>query len=215
MRTAFAYLGTECCVFMEIAMHELTVLPSGDLAAVDRKRIAVSVLKSICLLRLEPSTWARQAGWSKLPSISLALSSLPPITQGQRTEVSYRGPSACRGWDSGSPALGADAAGAAFDLTVYVQQACVVAWALLCADLREREPMAVGLMTESRLSPPSSYSLLHASPTHRPLGNVIRPDVGPTGGWLFTGPGSSGQIGQNGELGHPSLPHPPPASQRP
>ena len=72
---------------MEIAMHELTVLPSGDLAA----------------------------------------------------------------------ALGADAAGAAFDLTVYVQQARVVALSLLCAD--------------------------------RPLGNVIRPDVGPTGGRLFTGPG--------------------------
>lgn len=73
--------------------------------------------------------------------------------------------------------------------------------------------MAVGLMTESQLSPPSSYNL-HASPTHRPLGNVIRPDVGPTGSWLFTGPGSSGQIGQDKELGRPSLPHPPPASQK-
>lgn len=38
MQTAFAYLGTECCLFMEIAMHELTVLPRGDLTAVDGSR---------------------------------------------------------------------------------------------------------------------------------------------------------------------------------
>ena len=103
------------------------------------------------------------------------------------------------------PALGADAAGAAFDLTVYVQQARVVALSLLCADLRDRGPMAVGLMTESQLSPPSSQTFLHGSPTHRPLGNVIRPDVGPTGGRLFTGPRSRGQIEQNKRLGCPSL----------
>lgn len=110
---------------------------------------------------------------------------------------------------TGSPALGTDAAGAAFDLAVYVQQARVVALGLLCADLRDRGPMAVGLMTESQLSPPSSQSSLLGLPTHRPLGNVIRPDVGPTGGWLFTGPGSSGQIEQNKRLGYPSLPYPP------
>lgn len=110
---------------------------------------------------------------------------------------------------TGSPALGADAAGAAFDLTVYVQQARVVALGLLRADLRERGSMAVGLLTGSQLSPPSSHSFLHASPTHWPLGNVIRPDVGPTGGWLFTGPESSGQIMQNKKLGYPSPPHPP------
>lgn len=27
------HLGTECCLFMEIAVHELTVLSSGDLTA--------------------------------------------------------------------------------------------------------------------------------------------------------------------------------------
>lgn len=68
MQTAFAYLGTECCLFMEIAMHELTILPSGDLTAVDRKQLASAIL-----LRLEPSTWARQAGQSKFPSTSLPL----------------------------------------------------------------------------------------------------------------------------------------------
>lgn len=140
------------------------------------------------------------------PSVSAS-----PITQGQRTEEAH--PPA-GGGGTGSPALSADAAGAAFDLTVDVQQARVVALGLLCADLRERGQMAVGLMTKNQLSPPSSDSLLRAF-THRPLGNVIRPDVGPTGSWLFTGPASSGQIGQNKELGHPSLPHPPPAPQKP
>lgn len=36
-QTAFAYLGTERGLLVEIAMHELTVLPSGDLTAVDRE----------------------------------------------------------------------------------------------------------------------------------------------------------------------------------
>lgn len=37
-QTAFAYLGAERCLFVEIAVHELTILPSGDLTAVDRKQ---------------------------------------------------------------------------------------------------------------------------------------------------------------------------------
>lgn len=90
MQTAFAYLGAECCLFMEIAMHELTVLPSGDLTAVDRKQMLSAVL-----LRREPSTWARQAGQSKLPLISRPLSLCLP--HHPRAE-NRRGPSACRGW---------------------------------------------------------------------------------------------------------------------
>lgn len=38
---------------------------------------------------------------------------------------------------AGSPALGANAAGAAPDLAVHVQEACVVTPGLLCADLWE------------------------------------------------------------------------------
>lgn len=137
---------------------------------------------------------------------------LPHHRRAEKTVPEVRLPAGVGG--TSSPALGADAAGAAFDLTVYVQQACAVALGLLCADLRERGPMAVGLMTESQLSPPSSHSLRHPSPAHRPLGNVIRPDVGPTGGWLFTGPGSSGQITQYKDLGHPSLSHSPTHPQK-
>lgn len=51
---SFAYLGTECCLFVEIAMHELTILPGGDLTAVDRKHMGIGLLTGIC--PLEPST---------------------------------------------------------------------------------------------------------------------------------------------------------------
>lgn len=67
-------------------------------------------------------------------------------------------------------------------------------------------------MTGSQTSPPSSDSLLHESLTYRPLGNVIRPDVGPTGGWLFTSPESSGR---NEEWATPACrSHPPPVQRQ-
>lgn len=97
---SFHYLGTQCRLFMEIAMHELTVLPSGDLAAVDRKQTGISILKSMCLLGLEPSTWAWQAGWDKLLSISLPLDpclSLLPESKEQKTVTEVHQPAEA-GW---------------------------------------------------------------------------------------------------------------------
>lgn len=37
-------------------MHEFTILPGGDLTAVDRKHMGIGLLTGICPLRLEPST---------------------------------------------------------------------------------------------------------------------------------------------------------------
>lgn len=39
---AFAYLGTERRLLMEIAVHELTILSSGNLTAVGRKQMAAA-----------------------------------------------------------------------------------------------------------------------------------------------------------------------------
>lgn len=186
------HLGAEGRLFVEIAVHELAVLPGGDLAAGGGGQ-------AVCQGPGPPAGTPAVKAVALCPDPGSGTAPLAP-------SCSHCGwPRGGRRAPAGSPALGADAAGAALDLAVHVQEAGVVALGLLRADLRGGRQRCVAAGAHPppfpNRSPPSAltgHSVMSSGQMWAPLeagsSQVLEAEV----------------RGQNEGLGHP-LPEPPPA----
>lgn len=134
-----AHLRAECRLFVEIAVHEFTVLPSGDLTAGGQG--VCQGPEYPCPPGLEPMPGNKAVPVCRDPgSGESTLCPAPPqVAPGQPPGVGGAQEALGRA-PAGSPALGADAAGTALDLAVHVQEARAVTLGLLRADLWGHRP---------------------------------------------------------------------------
>lgn len=204
MPRAPPHLGAECGLLVEIAVHELTVFARGDLTAGDRE-----AREDVRGLSPNPSP-----GVQCLAAAGIAGRMGAPLqgpSQHGRSGSGDSGRGGAQGLrpgvQAGSPALGADAAGAASDLAVHVREAREVTLGLLCADLSGGARSGDG----ARRRPDASLPSLDRSPPRTLTGHLV---MSSGQMWAPLEAGSSQVLeveiggGKMWGLGTPSLPHP-------
>ena len=199
------HLGAECGLLVEIAVHELTVFARGDLTAGDGEaRADVRGLSPDPLPGVQRLAAARIAGRMGAPLQG-------PSQHGRRgqggqqqrrsTGARARGPGRltcpwCRcsrdGPGSGSPCAGSPSG---------------YSWPAPCRSAGRSTERRWGCAAARCL--PALPGPLSSPHTHRPLGDVVGPDVGTTRGRLLAGSGGRSWRGQNVGPWHPQLATPP------